>query len=427
MTQSADLFEKAKQFIPGGVNSPVRAFGAVGGTPIFFESGSGARLRDVDGKEYLDLVGSWGPMILGHAHPEVVEAVVAAARKGSSFGAPTRAEVTLAKMITERFPSVERVRLVSSGTEACLSAIRLARGFTGRERIVKFEGCYHGHGDSFLVKAGSGALTFGMPSSPGVPAAFASLTHNARFNDIASVRAIFATHGREIAALIVEPIVGNMGLVPPKPGFLQELRDLTREHGAIFILDEVMTGFRVARGGAQELYGVRADITTLGKVVGGGLPLGAYGGRADILEKISPQGPVYQAGTLSGNPIATAAGIATLKLLDRPGVYSELEAKSKRLEDGFRKVMARTKLALCFQRVGSMATFFFTRGPVESLDDLSGVRTDLFARFFHGMLERGIYFPPAQYEAFFLSLAHTEGDLDRITQAAGEVLAGLAT
>ena len=427
MTQSADLFEKAKQLIPGGVNSPVRAFGAVGGTPIFFESGSGARLRDVDGKEYLDLVGSWGPMILGHAHPEVVEAVVAAARKGSSFGAPTRAEVTLAKMITERFPSVERVRLVSSGTEACLSAIRLARGFTGRDRIVKFEGCYHGHADSFLVKAGSGALTFGMPSSPGVPSVVASLTHNARFNDIASVRAIFATHGREIAALIVEPIVGNMGLVPPKPGFLQELRDLTREHGAVFILDEVMTGFRVARGGAQELYGVRADITTLGKVVGGGLPLGAYGGRADILEKIAPQGPVYQAGTLSGNPIATAAGIATLKLLDRPGVYSELEAKSKRLEDGFRKAMARTNLALCFQRVGSMATIFFTRGPVESLDDLSGVRTDLFARFFHGMLERGIYFPPAQYEAFFVSLAHTEGDIDRITQAAGEVLASLAT
>ena len=426
MKKSSELFQQAKELIPGGVNSPVRAFGAVGGTPIFFESGSGSKLRDVDGKEYIDLVGSWGPLILGHAHPEVLEAVIAAAKRGSSFGAPTEAEVTLARMITERYPSVERVRLVSSGTEACLSAVRLARGFTGRDRIVKFEGCYHGHADSFLIKTGSGALTLGVPSSPGVPAAVIGLTHNARFNDLDSVRAIFEQHPREIAALIVEPIVGNMGLVPPKPGFLEGLRAITKEHGALLILDEVMTGFRVARGGAQELYGVRADITTLGKVVGGGLPLGAYGGRADILERISPAGPIYQAGTLSGNPVATAAGIATLRVLDRPATYAELEAKSKRLEDGLRKAMARTKPALCFQRVGSMATLFFAQGPIESLDDLSGVRTDLFAKFFHAMLDRGIYLPPAQYEAFFLSLAHSNADIDRITSAAAESLSELS-
>lgn len=416
MSRSESLFSRAKQLIPGGVNSPVRAFGSVGGTPLFFERGEGARLHDVDGKEYIDLVGSWGPLILGHAHPQVLEAILAAARKGSSFGAPTEAEVTLAELITARCPGVERVRLVSSGTEACLSAVRLARGFTGRDQILKFEGCYHGHADSFLVKAGSGALTLGVPSSPGVPAALGGLTLTARFNDLPAVEKLFAAHGKNLAAVIAEPVVGNMGLVPPLPGFLEGLRRITREHGALLILDEVMTGFRVARGGAQELYGVTADITTLGKVVGGGMPLAAYGGRRDILERIAPAGPIYQAGTLSGNPVATAAGIATLRALDRPGAYAELEGKARRLEEGLRPALARAPFPTCYQRVGSMATLFFARGPVHSLDDLKDVRTDLYAKLFHAALARGIYLPPSQYEAFFLSLAHTDAEIDRVVE-----------
>ncbi|MBI4604111.1 MAG: glutamate-1-semialdehyde 2,1-aminomutase [Planctomycetes bacterium] len=422
MTTSKELFERAQRVIPGGVSSPVRAFKAVGGTPVFFRSGRGSRVADVEGREYVDCVGSWGPLILGHAHPEVVEAVVEAARRGTTFGAPTEAEVELAELIARRMPSVEKARLVSSGTEAALSALRLARGFTGRDRVIKFEGCYHGHGDSFLVKAGSGALTFGTPSSPGVPAALAALTHNARFNDLDSVRAILEGHPGEVAAVIVEPVVGNMGCVPPRPGFLQGLRELCDRHGALLILDEVITGFRLAPGGAQELYGVRADLTVMGKVVGGGLPLGAYGGRAEILARVAPEGPVYQAGTLSGNPLATAAGIATLKALGRPGAYEELDGKGRRLEEGVRRAMARSSLPLCFQRVGSMATLFFARGPVESLDSLGDCRTDRYAKLFHALLRRGVYFPPAQYEAFFLSLAHSDEDIDRIAQAVGEAL-----
>ncbi len=425
MSASRDLFDRAKRVIPGGVNSPVRAFGAVGGTPIFFASGSGSRLRDVEGREYIDCVGSWGPLILGHAPPEVVSAVKTAAERGTTFGAPTEAEVVLAEMIAKRMPSVERVRLVSSGTEGALSAVRLARGFTGRDRIVKFEGCYHGHADSFLIKTGSGALTLGVPSSPGVPAALASLTHNARFNDLESVRSILEMHPGEIACVIVEPVAGNMGTVPPRPGFLEGLRDLCDRHGALLILDEVITGFRVAAGGAQELYGVRADLTVMGKVVGGGLPLGAYGGRAEVMDRIAPVGPVYQAGTLSGNPLATAAGIATLEVLRRPGVYAELERKGRRLEDSLRKVIARSSLPLCFQRVGSMATLFFVKGPVESLDSLSLVRTDLYGKLFHGLLRRGVYFPPAQYEAFFLSLAHSDPEIDRIVDAVEEAIGEL--
>jgi len=422
MPSSQELFERALKVIPGGVNSPVRAFRAVGGTPVFFAQGSGSRLRDVEGREYIDCVGSWGPLILGHAHPEVIEAVAAAARRGATFGAPTEAEVELAELITRRVPSIERVRLVSSGTEACLAAVRLARGFTGRDGIVKFDGCYHGHGDGFLIKSGSGALTLGVPSSPGVPAALAGLTHSARFNDLDSVAAVFQRHVDRIAAVIVEPVVGNMGTVPPRPGFLAGLRELCDRHGALLIFDEVMTGFRVAPGGAQELYGVRPDLTTLGKIVGGGLPLAAFGGRADILARLAPEGPVYQAGTLSGNPLATAAGIATLRALARAGVYDDLETKSARLESGLRAALRESRLPWCYQRAGSMATLFFALGPVESLDSLAGVRTDLYAAFFHGLLARGVYFPPSQYEAFFLSLAHSERDIDAIVVAVGEVL-----
>lgn len=424
---SEKLFQRAQQVIPGGVNSPVRAFGSVGGTPVFFESGSGSVLRDADGNEYVDCVGSWGPLILGHAHPEVVEAVTKAVGRGTSYGAPTEAEVELAEIVTRRMPSVERVRLVSSGTEACLSAIRLARGFTGRDAIVKFDGCYHGHGDSFLIKSGSGALTLGVPSSPGVPAALAGLTHTARFNDVDAVAALFERHPGEIAAVIAEPVAGNMGTVPPLPGFLEGLRELCDRYGALLILDEVMTGFRVAPGGAQERYGVRADLTTMGKVVGGGLPVGAFGGRAEILKRLAPEGPVYQAGTLSGNPLATAAGIATLRALERPGVYEELERKASRLEAGVQKAIASSPLPLCFQRVGSMGTFFFARGPIESLDSLAEVGTDLYGKFFHGLLKRGVYFPPSQYEAFFISLAHSDDDVDCIVKAIEKSLAELGS
>jgi glutamate-1-semialdehyde 2,1-aminomutase len=426
MSRSQELFERAARSIPGGVNSPVRAFRAVGGTPVFIREGFGGRIRDVDGKEYIDLVGSWGPLILGHRHPEVEEAVSIALRKGTTFGAPTEAEVILAEMIVECVPSIERVRLVSSGTEACMSAVRLARAFTQRDGIVKFDGCYHGHGDSFLVRGGSGALTFGTPSSPGVPTALAGLTTSLSFNDLDGVRKFLGAHPKEIAAVIVEPIVGNMGVVPPKHGFLEGLLALCESHGALLILDEVMTGFRVARGGAQDRYGIRPHLTTLGKVVGGGLPLAAYGGRAEIMDRVAPLGPVYQAGTLSGNPLATAAGIRTLEILGRPGAYEKLEVLGRRLEDGIAKATRGRRLPLCFQRVGSMATLFFAPGPVHCLADLGGVRTDLYGRFFHGLLARGIYFPPSQYEAFFLSLAHTEADMDAVADAVADVLDELA-
>jgi glutamate-1-semialdehyde 2,1-aminomutase len=420
MTLHEELFHRARRVIPGGVNSPVRAFGAVGGTPVFLREGRGARVVDVAGREYVDLMGSWGPLILGHAHPEVVEAVTRAARLGTSFGAPTPAEVELAELVVERMPSVEQVRLVNSGTEAGMSSIRLARGYTGRPLIVKFEGCYHGHGDSFLIRAGSGALTFGAPSSPGVPEAAAALTLVARFNDLESVRQLVAGRPGEVAAVIVEPVAGNMGTVPPRPGFLEGLRDLCQENGALLIFDEVITGFRVARGGAQERYGVLPDLTVMGKVIGGGLPVGAFGGRREILEKLAPSGPVYQAGTLSGNPLATAAGLATLKVLGRAGAYEELEEKGSRLEDALRGAAAGCRLPLTIQRVGSMMTLFFVNGPVEGLDSLKEVRTDVYGKFFHGMLRRGVCLPPSQYEAFFVSLAHTGEDIDRVGEAARE-------
>lgn len=388
--------------------------------------GEGCRIRDVEGREYIDCVGSWGPLILGHRHPEVEEAIVAAVRRGTTFGAPTESEVLLAEMVVQRVPSVESVRLVSSGTEACLSALRLARAFTGRDLLVKFDGCYHGHGDSFLVRSGSGALTFGSPSSPGVPAPLASLTYSLPYNDPRAVEDLFAARGAEVAAVIVEPVAGNMGTVPPKPGFLEALRAICDRYGALLIFDEVMTGFRVAPGGAQELYRVRPDLTCLGKVLGGGLPLAAFGGRRDILERLAPSGPVYQAGTLSGNPLATAAGRKTLEILGRPGAYERLEALGRRLEDSVRGALPRFPLPLCFQRVGSMATLFFAPGPIEGLRDLGGVRTDLYARFFHALLRRGVYFPPSQYEAFFLSLAHSEEDLDRVGEAISEALEEIA-
>ncbi|MCZ6794438.1 MAG: glutamate-1-semialdehyde 2,1-aminomutase [Planctomycetota bacterium] len=417
MSNNEALFSRAKKVIPGGVNSPVRAFGSVGGTPRFYVSGKGSKVYDADGKEYIDCVGSWGPLILGHCAEEVNQAIEAALRKGSTFGAPTEAEVELAEIIAERVPSVEVSRLTSSGTEACMSAVRLARGFTGRDRIIKFAGCYHGHGDSFLIKAGSGGLTFGTPSSPGVPAPLAELTLTARFNDLESVGELFGKYGDEIAAVIVEPIAGNMGTVPPGEGFLEGLRAACSEHGALLILDEVMTGFRVAPGGAQERYGITPDITTMGKVVGGGQPLAVFGGRREIFDRLAPEGPVYQAGTLSGNPLATAAGLATLETLGRAGPYEKLEEKGARLEEMIRDALASSDLAACYQRVGSMATLFFTAGPVESLDSLDDVNTDLYGRFFHGLLDRGVAFPPSQYEAFFLSLAHTDDDLKHIGEA----------
>jgi glutamate-1-semialdehyde 2,1-aminomutase len=425
VTRSDDLFARAQRVIPGGVNSPVRAFGAVGGTPVFYRQGRGARVVDADGRELIDLVASWGPLILGHAHPAVVAAVCEAARRGTTFGAPTAAEVELAETVAARMPAVEKLRLVSSGTEAGMSAARLARGFTRRDRIVKFAGCYHGHADSFLIAAGSGALTFGTPSSPGVPAELAKLTHLARFNDLEGVRAILEAHRREVAAVFVEPVAGNIGVVPPRPGFLEGLRALCDEHGALLVLDEVITGFRVAAGGAQELYRVRPDLVMLGKVLGGGLPLAGFGGRAEILDRLAPSGPVYQAGTLSGNPLATAAGLATLRELGRPGVYEELGRKSARLQAGLEAAVRGTGIAAVVQRVASMLTLFFQSQPVESLDSLAAVDTRRYARFFHGMLARGVALPPSQYEALFVSTAHTDADIDQVVAAAREVLSAL--
>jgi glutamate-1-semialdehyde 2,1-aminomutase len=425
MSLHEDLFERATRCIPGGVNSPVRAFGAVGGTPLFFESGDGSKLRDVEGREYIDCVGSWGPLILGHRHPEVEGAVLKAVKKGTTFGAPTVLEVELAELICSTLPSVERVRLTSSGTEAGLSAARLARGFTGRDRIVKFAGCYHGHGDSFLIQAGSGALTLGAPSSPGVPEALANLTLPLQYNDVEGVEGAFAEYGDEIAAVFLEPVAANMGVVPPKGEFLQSLRRLCDQHGALLVFDEVITGYRVGLGGAQGLYGVRPDLTCLGKIVGGGLPVGAFGGRADIFAKLAPDGPIYQAGTLSGNPLATAAGVATLRVLSRPESYPALEEKARRVEAGIGEAIGAASVPVCYQRVASMGTLFFTEGPVTSLASLEDVNTDLYGQFFRGLLERGVYFPPSQYEAFTLSLAHSDQDLERIIAAVTEVLAGL--
>ena len=426
MDSSAEMFERARRVIPGGVNSPVRTCGAVGGKPVFFKEGSGSRLFDIDGREYVDVMGSWGPLILGHAHPDVVSAVAEAARGGTSFGACTPAEVELAELICSRFSSVEKVRLVSSGTEAAMSALRLARGATGRDGLVKFAGCYHGHADSFLIAAGSGALTLGVPSSPGVPADLAKLTHLARFNDLDNVRKIFEEADGSIAALIVEPVAGNMGVVPPADGFLAGLREVCDEHGSLLIFDEVITGFRVSAGGAQERYGVVPDLTVMGKVVGGGLPVGGFGGPEKLMDQVAPDGPVYQAGTLSGNPLATAAGLATLRALGEEGVYDALEHSGSTLADGLEAAIASAGVDARVQRVGSMMTLFFNDSPVENLDSLDGVRTDLYARFYQGMLEGGVTLPPSQYEAFFVSTAHSAGDLEKICSTAEAVLGSLA-
>ncbi|HAZ60229.1 MAG TPA: glutamate-1-semialdehyde-2,1-aminomutase [Gammaproteobacteria bacterium] len=421
MSQSELLFEQARKSIPGGVNSPVRAFRGVGGTPVFMERAEGAWLWDADGRRYIDYIGSWGPAILGHAHPQVVAAVQAAAARGLSFGCPTAAETALAERIRRLLPSVELVRFVSSGTEATMSALRLARGFTGRDRILKFEGCYHGHSDSLLVKAGSGALTLGVPTSPGVPAALARETFTATYNDSDGVREVFRELGDSLAAVIVEPVAGNMNCVLPEPGFLETLRELCTRHGTVLIFDEVMTGFRVAPGGAQELLGIRPDLTTLGKVIGGGMPVGAFGGRADIMQHIAPLGPVYQAGTLSGNPVAMAAGITTLDLIAEPGFHTTLEARTRRLVAGLTEAAAATGVALATTAVCGMFGFFFTElKQVRSFADVMTADVERFRRFFHAMLARGVYLAPSAFEAGFLSGAHTEADLDTTVAAARE-------
>lgn len=419
--KSRALFERAERVIVAGVNSPVRAFRAVGGDPPFIERGLGSRLFDADGNEFIDYVGSWGPAILGHADPEVVAAVREAIGFGLSFGAPTRLEVEFAELVTARIPSLELIRCVSSGTEATMSAIRVARGFTGRDVLVKFEGCYHGHADHLLVKAGSGAATFGEPDSAGVPEPIARLTRTLPYNDIAALERTFAEVGQTIAAVIVEPVVGNMGCVPPEPGFLAAIVDLCRKYGAVSIFDEVMTGFRLSPSGAQGLYDLRPDLTALGKIAGGGMPLAVYGGRRDIMSKVAPLGPVYQAGTLSGNPAAVTAGLVTLRRLDA-AVYDKLERLGARLEAGLRDAAARAGVSLTVQRVGSMLTPFFVDGPVRNWSDSARQDKERFVRFHRGMLERGIYWPASQYEAAFIGAAHSDEDIERTIAAASEAL-----
>jgi glutamate-1-semialdehyde 2,1-aminomutase len=423
--RSAALFEEAQRLLPGGVDSPVRAFRGVGGTPRFITRGKGAYVWDVDDNRYIDYLGSWGPLIVGHAHPGVVAAIHEAASRGTSYGMPTEGEVELARLVTAAFPSIELVRFVSSGTEATMSALRLARAFTGREKIIKFDGGYHGHADGLLVQAGSGPLTFGSPDSPGVPAAAAAQTLSLPYNDVASVQAALEAHPDQVAAVIVEPVAGNMGVIPPQAGFLQHLRELTRQHGSLLIFDEVITGFRVAGGGAQARFGVRPDLTCLGKIVGGGLPVGAYGGARPILEMVAPLGPVYQAGTLSGNPLAMAAGIATLRLLNEPGVYDRLEALSARLAAGLGEAAAAADVDYVTNRVGSMLTGFFAPGPVTDYTSAKRSDTARYARFFHALLERGVYLAPSQFEAGFVSLAHTEAEIDATCKAARAAFADL--
>src|SRR5690606_21361948 len=420
---SIELFERARRVIPGGVNSPVRAFKSVGGTPVFIRRAEGAYLEDEDGNRYIDYVGSWGPMLLGHAHPDVVEAVREATASSTSFGAPTRLEVEVAELICELVPSIESVRMVNSGTEATMSAVRLARGATGREKVIKFEGNYHGHADFFLIAAGSGATTFGRPNSPGVTTGTARDTLIARYNDLADVRSLVAEHEDGVACIIIEAVAGNMGCVPPEPGLLEGLRKTCDEKGIILIFDEVMTGFRVARGGAQRLYGVTPDLTTLGKIVGGGLPVGAYGGRRELMDQLSPDGPVYQAGTLSGNPIAMAAGFAVLKRLrNESDIYDRLERSSRRLADGTQKSLAELGLDYYVTQVGSMGTLFFTSDRVMDYGGATSCNTELYARYFHAMLRRGIYLAPSQFEAYFVSAAHGDDEIDRTLEAQRESL-----
>ncbi len=423
--RSRRLFEEAKKHIPGGVNSPVRAFRSVGGEPIFIKKAKGSKIYDVDGKVYIDYVLSWGPMILGHTHPRVTSELKKAVSNGTSYGAPTEFEITLAKMVKKAFPSLDLVRMVSSGTEATMSAIRAARGHTGRDRILKFDGCYHGHADSLLVKAGSGVATFGLPDSPGVPADLAKHTLTVSYNDLAAVRETASREGEQIACIIVEPVAGNMGCVPPEPGFLDGLRQVCDQYGIVLIFDEVMTGFRVSYGGAQQLYNIRPDLTCLGKVIGGGLPVGAYGGKLEIMQKIAPIGPIYQAGTLSGNPLAMIAGIETLKALSRPGVYKKLEKLSADLEKGLRDAANEAGVPATVNRVGSMFTAFFTDRKVRDFASAKTSDTDKFGRFFRSMLKLGVNLAPSQFEAAFMSLAHTTADINKTVEAARKSLEAL--
>ena len=420
--RSKELYAAARERMPGGVNSPARSWSAVGGDPLFIERGQGPRVRDADGNEYIDYVCSWGPLILGHAHPEVVEAVKAAAENGTSFGAPTEMENVLSGLVLEALPSLDLVRFVSSGTEAAMSALRLARAYTGRSKIVKFEGGYHGHTDALLVAAGSGAMSHGVPDSAGVTASFARDTLTARFNDLSSVEAHFDSHPEEIACVIVEPVAGNMGVVPPQPGFLEGLRELTERHGSLLVFDEVITGFRVGYGGAQGLYGVEPDVTCLGKVIGGGMPVGAYGGRREIMETVSPLGPMYQAGTLSGNPVAMAAGARTLELLGRPGVYEGLESRAAELGADLTEVFAESEVPARINRVGSMMTVFFSGDEVTGWASVSASDREAFGRFFHRMLDEGVYLPPSPFEAMFVSTAHGPGEIEATVEAARRAL-----
>jgi glutamate-1-semialdehyde 2,1-aminomutase len=416
--KSAALFEEAQRRIPGGVNSPVRAFKAVGGAPLFIKRAKGSKIVDVDGNRFIDYVLSWGPMIVGHAHPNVVEAIQKAAAAGTSFGAPTPLEVQLAKMVQTNLPLMERIRFVNSGTEATMSAIRLARAYTRRNKIIKFEGCYHGHADSLLVKAGSGATTLGVPDSPGVPPDLARDTLTLPFNNLKAVQKLLEAEGNQIACLIVEPVPGNMGTILPENGYLPGLRELTRPFGIVLIFDEVMSGFRAAPGGAQERYGIRPDLTCLGKIIGGGLPVGAYGGKKEIMDLIAPVGPVYQAGTLSGNPLAMAAGIATLSLLQKPDVYEKLEARSAELEEGLADAARKANISAQINRVGSQMTLFFSKEKVTDYQTALQSDRDRFGKFFLALLEKGVYLPPSQFEAFFLSTAHTAADVEKTVEAA---------
>ena len=425
LSKSEALFAEAQKYIPGGVNSPVRSFKAVGGTPPFIARGKGSRVWDVDGNEYIDYLGSWGPLVLGHAHPTIVEVLKKTAEGGTSFGAPVEQEVELAKMICEGLPSVESVRLVSSGTEACMSAIRLARAFTNRDKIIKFAGCYHGHADGLLVKAGSGALTHGIPTSAGVPESYASETLVADYNDIESVERFFEANPGGIAAIIIEPVAGNMGVVLPREGFLAALRKISQDNGALLIFDEVITGFRVGPNGAQGLYGIAPDITTMGKIIGGGLPVGAYGGRKDVMGMVAPLGAMYQAGTLSGNPLAVSAGIATLTELQKPGAFERLDSLAQRLTDGLTKAFQAMGIPCTINRVGSMFTSFFNPGPVEGLANAEGSDTEMYGRYFHAMQEQGVYIAPSQFEAGFVSIAHTEADINATIAKAEAALSSL--